>query len=114
MTRKQASRMIRSTGRETGVCYRLDPAPSRFMVRAFASGLLSFLAHNPTFAVREFAGQLRWEPGTSEGPGLDVSVRADSLELTDNVRPADREEIEGRMRREVLAVSAYPDIRFQA
>jgi polyisoprenoid-binding protein YceI len=96
------------------VRYRFDPGHSRFTVQAFASGLLSFLGHSPTFAVRNFDGELRWQPEMSEGTGLEVTVRADSLELIDNVRPADREEIEGRMRREVLDVAAYPEIRFQA
>jgi polyisoprenoid-binding protein YceI len=92
----------------------MDPGPSRFTVQAFAGGVFSFLGHSPTFAVRDFAGQLCWEPNPSEGAGLEVTVRADSLELIDRVRPADRDEIEGRMRREVLETRAYPDIRFQA
>ena len=39
--------------------YRFDPSLSRFTVRAFASGLLSFVGHSPTFAVRQFAGARR-------------------------------------------------------
>ena len=81
-----------------GTRYRMDPGHSRFTVQAFAGGLLSFLGHSPTFAVRDFAGELCWEPDRPEGAGLVVTVRADSLELIDNVRPADREDIEGRMR----------------
>jgi polyisoprenoid-binding protein YceI len=87
---------------------------SRFTVQAFAGGLLSFMAHSPTFAVGDFEGELHWQPDTP-GPGaLDVIVRAESLELTDDVRPADRQEIESRMRREVLEADAYPEVRFQA
>jgi polyisoprenoid-binding protein YceI len=93
--------------------YRLDPGHSRFTVQAFASGLLSFLGHSPTFAVREFAGEVRFDPATPEGVALDVTVKADSLALLDNVRPADRADIEGRMRREVLETSAYPEVRFR-
>jgi polyisoprenoid-binding protein YceI len=92
----------------------MDPAHSRFTAQAFAGGLLSFAAHSPTFAVRNFEGGLRWQPQTSDGADLQVAVRADSLELVDAVRPADRAEIEGRMRREVLEVAAYPEIRFRA
>jgi polyisoprenoid-binding protein YceI len=94
-------------------CYRIDAGRSRFTVQALATGMLSFLGHSPTFAVRDFAGELRWQPDTSEGTGIEVTVRADSLELMDNVRPADREDIEGRMRREVLEVGAYPEIGFR-
>jgi polyisoprenoid-binding protein YceI len=92
----------------------MDPGHSRFTVQGFATGLLSFFAHSPTLAVRDFEGEMRWAPDVSEGAGLVVTVRADSLALTDDVRPADREEIEGRMRREVLEVAAYPEIRFEA
>ena len=42
--------------------YRLDPAHSRFTVQAFAAGMLSFLGHNPTFAVRDFQGEVRFDP----------------------------------------------------
>ena len=96
------------------VHYRFDPGHGRFTVQAFATGLLSFLGHSPTFAVRHFGGELRWQPDAPDDAGLAVTVRADSLELTDSVRPGDREEIEGRMRREVLEVALYPEIRFQA
>ncbi len=43
--------------------YRLDPGQSRFTVQAFATGLLSFLGHSPTFAVRDFAGAVRFDGG---------------------------------------------------
>jgi hypothetical protein len=58
----------------------------------------------------------RIDPGPSRFTlaGLEVTVRASSLELVDAVPPADRAEIEGRMRQEVLETAAYPEIRFQA
>ncbi|HZY84092.1 MAG TPA: hypothetical protein VFE78_04635 [Gemmataceae bacterium] len=36
--------------------YRLGPELRQFTVQAFASGMLSFLGHSPTFAVRDFTG----------------------------------------------------------
>ncbi len=93
--------------------YRLDPGRSRFTVQAFAGGLLSFVAHSPTFAVRDFRGGAVFQPGTPDGARWDITVRADSLTVTDNVRPADREDIEGRMRREVLETATYPEVRFE-
>jgi polyisoprenoid-binding protein YceI len=94
--------------------FRLDPGHSRFTVQGFAGGLLSLLAHSPTFAVRDFSGELRFDRGPLEGGTLQLSVRADSLDLVDQVSPADRREIEGRMRQEVLQTAAYPEIRFEA
>jgi polyisoprenoid-binding protein YceI len=96
------------------VRYRLDPGQSRFTVQGFAGGMLWFLAHSPTFAVRDFAGELRLDDGTLRSARLAVSIRADSLELLDRVKPADREDIMGRMRREVLETALLPEIRFEA
>ena len=38
--------------------YRLGPELSQFTVQAFASGMLSFLGHSPTFAVRDCTGMV--------------------------------------------------------
>jgi polyisoprenoid-binding protein YceI len=92
--------------------YQLDPSHSRFTVQAFATGLLSFFGHSPTFAVREFDGLLDFGEGQIAGLKLDVTVRADALALVDNVKPTDRAEIEGRMRSEVLETAAYPTIDY--
>jgi polyisoprenoid-binding protein YceI len=94
--------------------YRLDPGHSRFTVQAFAAGLLSFLGHSPTFAVRDFAGEVQFDPGTESGASLQMTVKTDSLELVDDVRPSDRRDIEGRMRLEVLDTAAYPEVQFES
>lgn len=94
--------------------YRMDAGRSRFTVQAFAGGMLSMFAHSPTFAVRDFQGELRVESDRLASATLDVIVRAVSLDLLDNVRPADRQEIESRMRREVLEVGDFPEIRFES
>jgi hypothetical protein len=82
--------------------YRLDASLSRFTVQAFAAGMLSFLGHSPTFAVRDFTGTLAFPDGGPASLRLQITIRADSLALTDRVSAADRSEIEGGMRREVL------------
>ncbi len=94
--------------------YRMEPGLSQFTAQAFAGGLLSFMAHSPTFTVRGFEGELRWRPDAAEPARLVITVRADSLDLLDKVRPADRAEIEDRMRREVLEVAAHPTIQFES
>ena len=92
--------------------YRIDASISRLTVQAFATGLLSFLGHNPTFIAREFGGMLRWELA-AEQSDLEIVISASSWELADNVRAADCEEIERKMRNEVLETGAFPEIRFQ-
>src|SRR5260370_18411786 len=92
--------------------YRVEPKKSRFTVQAFATGLLSFFGHRPTFDVRDFAGEIRIEGSVIEGTRVELTVKADALELLDDVRDTDRKEIEGRMRQEVLETAAYPEITF--
>jgi polyisoprenoid-binding protein YceI len=94
--------------------YVLDPAQSRFSVQAFSQGLLSILGHSPTFAVRDFTGELDFDPEAPAAASLRLSVRADSLSLTDPVSAKDRQDIETRMRQEVLETARYPEIAFQS
>jgi polyisoprenoid-binding protein YceI len=92
--------------------YQFDPGTSRFTVQAFASGILSFLGHSPTFAVRDFAGAIRIENAAVKE--LELTVKANSLELLDKVKAADRDDIESRMRSEVLETAIFPQISFRA
>jgi polyisoprenoid-binding protein YceI len=95
-------------------CYRLGPELSQFTVQAFATGMLSFLGHSPAFAVRDFVGAVTFEGHTIDAMRLELTVRADSLELLDKVGASDRREIEGTMRGDVLETAAYPQVRFQS
>jgi polyisoprenoid-binding protein YceI len=94
--------------------YRLDPGHSRFTVRAFAAGLLSFLGHSPTFAVREFAGAVEFPDDLIAKMTLELTVGAGSLAAGGEVKPSDRREIEDRMRADVLETAAFPEIAFRA
>jgi polyisoprenoid-binding protein YceI len=96
------------------VTYRLIPADSRFTVQAFATGLLTFVGHSPTFAVRDFEGEFQWTPGTWDEARLQILVHASSMTVLDNLRPSDRQEMENRMRTEVLEVGKYPHIGFRS
>ena len=87
--------------------YRLDNKTSRFTVKAFATGLLSFAAHSPTFLVTDVRGGIDVEANDLNRMRVEVTVNADSLEIIDDVSAADRQEIEGRMRREVLETGRY-------
>jgi len=100
--------------KDEAVPYILDASASIFTVRAFASGLFSGFGHNPTISVRDFSGEARFVPGTLQSASLDFSVRADSLRVTDDVSAQDRDDIENRMRNDVLEVSRYPEIAFRS
>ncbi len=94
--------------------YVLDPGVSRFTARAFATGLLASLGHNPSFAIRQFAGEAKFSAEAPEQSSLRVVVQSASLELSDQVSDKDRREIERAMRNEVLDTTRFPEIVFVA
>jgi len=94
--------------------YVAELSQSRFTVQAFATGMLSGLGHSPTFAVRDFTGELHFEPENPAESSVHLTVKADSLTLTDSVSAKDCEEIESRMRQEVLGTATYAEIVFHS
>jgi polyisoprenoid-binding protein YceI len=94
--------------------YFLDKRASRFTVRAFASGMLSALGHNPTIAIRNFAGEVSFDPSAPEQGRLRAEIQADSLEVTDDIKSKDRKEMESTMNEKVLEISKYPTITFDS
>lgn len=95
------------------VRYRIDPAASRLSVQAFASGALSAFGHNPTFAVRDFRGDLALDPDDPTTGSLRVVVKPDSMTVSGEVNDKDRREIEQKTREEVLETGVYPEIIYQ-
>jgi len=95
-------------------CYALDAAKSRFLVRGYASGLLSAFGHNPVIAIRGFTGEAWFNPQSPEHSSLRFQVDAASLAVTGDVNDKDRHEMERAMREEVLESALYPEIRFES
>jgi polyisoprenoid-binding protein YceI len=103
------------TGRQASVVYRLDPARSKFMIRAFAGGLLWFKGHDHFVAARDFEGEARLTPGSVSPASLTLSVRAASLAETREVFNAQQKKIiDGELRDIVLEPEKYPDITFKS
>lgn len=94
------------------VRYRIDPQGSRFTVRAFAGGPLSAVGHNPTFAVRDFQGELEFDPGQPGASSLRLVIAAASLSVTDNMSEKDRREIEHTTQEQVLESARFPEITY--
>ena len=94
--------------------YVLDKGTSRFTLRAFAGGMLSAMGHNPTIAIRDFSGEVNFDPAEPQKGTLHLQIRSDSLEVTDDMKSADRKEMESTMRQQVLQSAQYPDITFDA
>lgn len=99
----------------TTVRYRLDAAQSRFMVRAFAGGLLFFKGHDHFIAVRDFSGEAQLTPGATPPASLQITIRADSLVETRDVFTEQQKQIINRELREiVLETVKYPEITFRS
>jgi polyisoprenoid-binding protein YceI len=94
------------------VLYVLDKGSSKFTVRAFATGMLSALGHSPTFAIRDFTGEANFDLASPDRASLSLRIRADSLELMDDVKSKDRREMESTMNQSVLESAKYPEIVF--
>ena len=100
--------------RTTAVRYRIDAARSRFVVQAFAEGMLSMFGHDPVIAVTGFGGDARCVPGTLADASLLLLVRADSLAVTGKASEKDRLEMERAIREEILETARHPEITFMS
>jgi polyisoprenoid-binding protein YceI len=95
--------------------YKLDPARSKFTIRAFAGGVLWFKGHDHFVAARDFAGEARLTPGSVSPASLTLSVRAASLAETREVFNAQQKKIiDTELRDIVLEPDKYPDITFKS
>lgn len=94
--------------------YKLVPKESTFTVQAFAEGLFSAFGHDPVIAVRRFDGTAEFTPDTFEKAALHLSIDASSLVVANEVKEKDRLEVENTMRRDVLDVQNYPEIKFDS
>ena len=98
----------------SAVHYTIDPAASRFTVRAFAAGLLSGLGHNPVIAVRDFSGELTLAPDDLTKSSVGITINAGSFEVQNDVSEKDRREIMRTMNEQVLEVGRFPEIAFES
>lgn len=98
---------------ETGVVhYRLVPEQSKFTVQAFAEGLFSAFGHDPLLDIKDFTGESQFVPGSFESASVKITIQADSIVLSNDVKEKDRLEIEQTMREQVLEIAKYPEIMF--
>ena len=72
--------------------------------------MLSAFGHSPAFAIRQYSGEVQFNPASLEQASLRLVVKAASLEVADNINDKDRRDIESEMRDRVLEVGKYPEI----
>ncbi|MGA9307648.1 MAG: YceI family protein [Candidatus Sulfotelmatobacter sp.] len=93
-----------------GTRYVIDTRTSQFTVQAFASGLISAIAHSPKIAIRDWSGMVQMISGSLEGASLKARVKPASLEVLDELPDADRRELHRIMNQEVLETPDFPEI----
>lgn len=107
--------VTRAAAAQSSVVYKLDPARSKFMVRAFAGGVLWFKGHDHFVAARDFDGEARLTPGSVNPASLTLTVRAASLAETRDVFTEQQKKIiNGELRDIVLEPDKYPEITFKS
>jgi len=93
--------------------YLIDTRASQFTVQAFANGLISSIAHSPKIAIRDWSGNV--QTGESlEDVSLRVRLKTASLEVLDELRDSDRQELHRVMNQEVLETTRFPEVVFQS
>jgi polyisoprenoid-binding protein YceI len=97
------------------VRYRLDAGRSKFMIRAFAGGLLWFKGHDHFIAVRDFEGEVTLTPQAISPASLEMTIRSNSLVETRDVFTEQQKEIINKELREIVLESdKYPTITFKS
>jgi polyisoprenoid-binding protein YceI len=101
------------TTTETRVQYVADARASQFTVQIFPGGLLSAFGHSPKIAIRDFSGSAEVNPDDIEHSSLRLTIKADSLSVSDDISDKDRGEIERAMKSDILETAAYPEIVYE-
>jgi polyisoprenoid-binding protein YceI len=94
--------------------YIIDGKASRFTVQAFATGLLARMGHNPTIGIRDFSGEMKFDPDKLEAGSFRLLVKTASLSVQDDIASKDLREMERLMNEEVLETAKFPEILYEA
>ena len=93
--------------------YVIDSRASRFTVQAFATGMLARMGHNPIIGIRDFSGEMQFDPDKLEAGGFRLVVKSASLSVQNDISDKDLREIERLMNQEVLETAKFPEIVYE-
>jgi len=105
------------TGTQKGLApvkFKIDATASRFSVQAFAIGLLSAFGHNPTIAIRDYDGEIQFNPDTIDNASVRVTVRTSAMEVVDEMKNDDRKKLEQAMYDQVLEPNRFPTAVYES
>jgi polyisoprenoid-binding protein YceI len=94
--------------------YVIDGRSSRFHVQATATGLLAKMGHNPNIGIRDFSGEMKFDPENLKAGSFRLVIKTSLLGVQDDISDKDRREIERLMKDEVLETAKYPEILYDA
>ena len=94
--------------------YIIDGKASRFTVQAFSTGLLARMGHNPTIGIRDFSGEMKFNPDKLEAGSFRLLIKTASLSVQDDITSKDLREMERLMNEEVLETAKFPEILYEA
>jgi len=94
--------------------YVIDGRSSRFMVRATATGVLAAMGHNPNINIRDFSGEMKFDPEQLEAGSFRLIIKSSSLGVQDEMSDKDRREIERLMNEQVLETARFSEIVYDA
>jgi polyisoprenoid-binding protein YceI len=94
--------------------YVIDSRASRFTVQASATGLLARMGHNPIIGIRDFSGEMQFNPEKLEAGGFRLVIKSSSLSVQNDISDKDLREIERLMNQEVLETAKFPEIVYEA
>jgi polyisoprenoid-binding protein YceI len=94
--------------------YVIDSRASRFTVQAFATGLMARMGHNPIVGIRDFSGEMQFNPDKLEAGGFRLVIKSASLSVQNDISDKDIREIERLMNQEVLETAKFPEIVYES
>jgi polyisoprenoid-binding protein YceI len=94
--------------------YIIDSRASRFTVQTFATGLLARMGHNPIIGIRDFSGEMQFNPDRLRAGGFRLVIKSASLSVQNDISDKDLREIERLMNQEVLETAKFPEIVYEA
>jgi polyisoprenoid-binding protein YceI len=83
-------------------------------VRAFATGLLAKMGHNPTVGIGDFSGEMKFNPDKLEAGSFRLVIKSASMSVQDEISDKDLREMERLMNQEVLETAKFPEIVYEA
>lgn len=95
---------------QDSVVYLLSAA-SEFQVKTGKAGLLGFAGHEHAIRARAFSGRIVYYPDSTPASHVEITIRADSLEVLTPPDTAEIRKVTAAMRTRTLDVANYPEIR---